>query len=349
MRRIARLLAAARYLLPPLLLATLVGLLAWRGCGSGGGLDSDERATIALFERASPSVVHVSTLVRVRDRRTLNPLDVPSGTGTGFLWDAAGHVVTNFHVVAESNQFMVALSDGVTRRAVLVGTAAPYDLAVLKIEPEGVDLAPLPLGSSSDLRVGQKVFAIGNPFGLDQTLTHGIVSGLGREIASPAGRTIYDVIQTDAAINPGNSGGPLLDSAGRMIGVNTQIASPSGGSAGIGFAIPIDIVARVVPDVIEHGGRYLRPVLGVVLAPNPDERTPDAAGAFVEQVSRGSGAAVAGIEPNDMIVEVSGQPVRTRVDLFRIVDRLAPGNRVAVTYRRGGVDRKVEVELSGAE
>jgi S1-C subfamily serine protease len=218
-----------------------------------GPLAADELANIEVFKRLSPSVVHITTLEVARDFFSRSVQQVPRGTGTGFVWDSQGHVVTNFHVIQGGDAARVTLADQSTHRATLVGAFPDRDLAVLKINLPRERLHPIPVGTSRDLQVGQKVYAIGNPFGLDQTLTTGIVSALNREIDSVNQRTIRGVIQTDAAINPGNSGGPLLDSAGRLIGVNTAIYSPSGGSAGIGFAIPVDEVNRIVPRLIKEG------------------------------------------------------------------------------------------------
>ena len=227
-----------------------------------GPLAADEQAHIDLFRRSSPSVVHITTVATQRDLFSMNVMQVPRGTGTGFVWDDSGHIVTNFHVIQGGSGAKVTLADQTTFDAKLVGAFPDRDLAVLRIEAPKAKLPPLAIGSSRDLIVGQRVYAIGNPFGLDQTLTIGIVSALNREIESFNGRSIRGVVQTDAAINPGNSGGPLLDSAGRLIGVNTQIASPSGASAGIGFAIPVDEVNRIVPRLIRDG-RFVRPAIGV--------------------------------------------------------------------------------------
>ena len=210
-----------------------------------GNLAQDERATIALFAAASPAVVHITTHALERDYFTFNVMETPQGTGTGFLWDEQGHVLTNFHVIRDADTVQVALADRSSWPAKLIGVAPDKDLAVLKIEAPPDRLKQLPLGTSHDLQVGQHTFAIGNPFGLDHTLTTGVISALGREIESASGRPISDVIQTDAAINPGNSGGPLLDSSGRLIGMTTAIISPSGAYAGIGFAIPVDTIRWV--------------------------------------------------------------------------------------------------------
>ena len=220
-----------------------------------GELAADERATIELFEEARKGVVYISTAERVIDPRTRNIYNLPRGTGSGFVWDQLGHIVTNSHVVEGASGATVRLADGRAYRAALVGTDPANDLAVLRI---GVAIGrppALPIGSSADLNVGQKVFAIGNPFGLDWTLTTGIVSALDRSLSGGRGAVIRGLIQTDAAINPGNSGGPLLDSAGRLVGVNTAIYSPSGASAGVGFAVPVDVVNRVVPRLISQGSR----------------------------------------------------------------------------------------------
>jgi S1-C subfamily serine protease len=219
-----------------------------------GDLAADEKATIELYSQSRRSVVHITTLAVRGDRLSMNVQKVPEGTGSGLIWDDAGHVVTNYHVIQHADDAIVTLSDQSSWRAKLVGAHPDRDVAVLQIDAPKDRLRPIPVGRSDDLQVGQKVFAIGNPFGLDQTLTTGVISALNREIESVTKRTIPGVIQTDAAINPGNSGGPLLDSSGRLIGVNTAIYSPSGGgSVGIGFAIPVDEVRRVVPQLIRTG------------------------------------------------------------------------------------------------
>ena len=228
-----------------------------------GELSAAEKTTIEIFEQSAPSVVYITTLTRRRESPlSFNVLEIPKGTGSGFVWDDAGHVVTNYHVVAEGDAFQVRFADQKSFEAKLVGVEPSKDLAVLRVT--GHDGTGLPIGTSGDLRVGQAVFAMGNPFGLDHALTTGVVSALGREIKAMNGRTIQDVVQTDAAINPGNSGGPLIDSAGRLVGVNTAIYSPSGASSGIGFAVPVDTVRRVVPQLIQHG-RVIRPGLVIDL------------------------------------------------------------------------------------
>lgn len=228
-----------------------------------GDLAEDEKATIEIFREASPSVVHIATITQVMLNSEI--YDQTSGFGSGFIWSDEGYVVTNYHVIQSSRGAKVTLANGTTHDARFVGASADFDLAVLKIDVPMVKLKPLMLGESKNLQVGQKVFAIGSPFGLDQTLTTGVIGGLGRQIPSRGtNHTIQGVIQTDAAINPGNSGGPLLDSAGRLIGVNTMIYSPTGANAGIGYAVPVDTVNRVVPQLIQTG-QVVRPVLGIAI------------------------------------------------------------------------------------
>jgi S1-C subfamily serine protease len=325
-----------------------------------GPLPAEEQATIDLFRRASPSVVHITTLQTQRDLFSLNVQQVPRGTGTGFVWDSAGHIVTNFHVIQGGSGARVTLADQSTHEAKLVGVFPDRDLAVLRIDVPALKLPPIALGTSRDLQVGQRVYAIGNPFGLDQTLTTGIVSALGREIDSFNGRTIRGVIQTDAAINPGNSGGPLLDSAGRLVGVNTQIASPSGASAGIGFAIPADEVNRIVPRLIADG-RIVRPAIGVTAAPagfGRALRLP--AGVPLVDVIAGGPAARAGLVPfrrardggvliGDVITEVGGEPVNDLDDVLTLLEQRQPGETVVFTVWRAGQVRKVPIVLRAAE
>lgn len=284
---------------------------------------------------------------------SLDATRIPRGTGTGFVWDDQGHVVTNFHVVEGANQIEVTLSDGTTWPATPVGVYPDKDVAVLRIAPDHLP-PPVALGTSADLQVGQSVYAIGNPFGLDHTLTAGIVSALGREIKTGNGRIIDSVIQTDAAINPGNSGGPLLDSAGRVIGINTAIVSESGGSAGIGFAVPIDTISRVVRQLIATG-HVERPILGVQLAPEHIALQAGVDGVVILTVSQGSGAEAAGLRGctrsgqriflGDAIVAVEGKPVRRVDDLLNALERYQPGQKVALTVLREGAEQQVEVQL----
>jgi len=325
------------------------------------GLSEDELRTIEVFETSSPSVVHIqsSALVR-RDFFSLNLTRIPAGSGTGFVWDTRGHVVTNFHVIqsqVEDNRvsLQIVLSDQSAWDAKVVGIEPDKDLAVLKIEAPAEKLRALKLGTSSGLRVGQRVLAIGNPFGLDQTLTTGVISGLGREIEGVSGRTIQGVIQTDAAINPGNSGGPLLDSSGRLIGVNTAIYSPSGAYAGVGFAVPADEVNRVVPQLIEHG-RVTKPVLGITLADDALARRLSLRGVLVIGVQPGSGAERAGLRPTtrtttgevslgDVIISADDQKVGTANDLFKVLDRKKVGESVTVEVVRDRKAVKLPVTL----
>ena len=324
-----------------------------------GNLADDEKSTIEIFRRASPSVVHITTVTHRRDRLSLNVTEIPEGTGTGFIYDGEGHVVTNFHVIRSAQAAKVTLADNSTWDARLVGYEPNKDLAVLRIDASKDRLREIDIGQSSDLQVGQKVFAIGCPFGLDQTLTTGVISGLGREITSIGGRPIEGVIQTDAAINPGNSGGPLLDSAGRLIGVNTMIISPSGGYAGVGFAVPVDIVNQVVPELIQHG-RVQRAILGVSLFEDSlARRLGVRKGALVREVYDSTGAAAAGIKSTfidedgeiqlgDVITELAGRTIRVVSDISKALDGKKPGEEVQVVVERDGKPISLTVELQAA-
>ncbi|SDY80678.1 S1C family serine protease [Nitrosomonas sp. Nm58] len=324
-----------------------------------GDLAADERTTIELFEKSRDSVVFISTATLVRDIWTRNVFSVPRGTGSGFVWDDAGHVVTNFHVIEDASEAMVKLADGRDYKAALVGVSPAHDIAVLKIGVGFKRPPPVPIGISHDLKVGQKVFAIGNPFGLDWTLTTGIVSALDRALTSESGRsTIEHLIQTDAAINPGNSGGPLLDSAGRLIGINTAIYSPSGTSAGIGFAVPVDTVMRVVPQLIDKG-RYIRPSLGIEVDERLNERITamlGIEGVVVLRISPGSAADRAGLKaailtrdgriiPNDVIVAVQGKSINSVSKLFARIDDFKVGDTVRLSVMRDGQTQEIEVVL----
>jgi S1-C subfamily serine protease len=325
-----------------------------------GALAADELANVELFKRLSPSVVHITTLAVERDFFNRPVQEVPRGTGTGFVWDAGGHVVTNYHVIENGSGARVTLADQSTWPAKLVGAFPDRDLAVLKIDAPREKLPPIPIGTSRDLQVGQRVYAIGNPFGLDQTLTTGIVSALNREIPSFNNRSIRGVVQTDAAINPGNSGGPLLDSAGRLIGVNTQIYSPSGASAGIGFAIPVDEVNRVVPRLIRDG-RITRPALGVSAASEQVHRAlrlPE--GVALVQVNPNGPAGRAGLQPftrardgsivaGDVITAINDEAVGSLDDMLTALERRQPGEGVTLTVWRAGKTRKVQAALAAGE
>src|SRR5262245_58653767 len=257
-------------------------------------LGADEQSTIDVFSKFSRSVVHITSLETHRDRMTLDVTEIPQGTGSGFIWDQDGHIVTNFHVVQGGDRASVTLNDNSTYPATIIGRAPDKDIAVLHIDAPPQKLLPLPIGQSANLKVGQKVLAIGNPFGLDQTLTTGVVSGLGREIKSITQRSIFDVIQTDASINPGNSGGPLLDSSGRLIGINTAIYSPSGANAGIGFAVPVDTVNAIVPQLLKHG-KITRPGLGINVLADQTAMLNGIEGVAIVQVAQGGAAEQAGL------------------------------------------------------
>jgi len=321
-------------------------------------LTAAEKSVTQLFEEASPAVVYITSVALRRDFFRFNVMEIPQGTGSGFVWDDHGNIVTNFHVIRDADRAEVTLADGSTWPASLVGYAEEKDLAVLHIEAPRSQLHPVTLGNSSELKVGQTVLAIGNPFGYDQTLTTGIVSALGREIESPDGVPIRNVIQTDAAINPGNSGGPLLDSAGRLIGVNTAIVSPSGGYAGVGFAIPVDTVNWVVPQLIAHG-KVLRPTLGIEFASDHIVRRSGIDGAVVIAVVDGSGADKAGIRPvyrdrrgrvtvGDVIVGIDDAPVHSSGELGLILEGYQEGDAVTVTINRDGQEKKARLKLGAA-
>ncbi len=314
-----------------------------------------EVANIQLFERATGSVVHITNIATRQDWFTLDILKIPQGTGSGFIWDKQGHIVTNFHVIEGGHEFLVTLADQSTWKAKVTGYEADKDLAVLEIGAPRSKLTPIPLGRSKDLRVGQSVFAIGNPFGLDHTLTTGVISGLGREIQSVTRRPIQDVIQTDAAINPGNSGGPLLDSAGRLIGVNTAIYSPSGTYIGIGFAVPVDTVNRIASQLIAYG-RVIRPGLGITMVPDKTVQRLDMEGVVILEARPGSAAEKAGLRSTqrtrrgqiilgDVIIAIDGEPVTGSNDLYRILDHHDVGDEVTVTILRGSGKKKLKLTL----
>ena len=350
--------AAAFFALPALVQGRSEA--APRAVAPRGPLAADEVSNSELFKRSSPSVVHITSLGVQRDIFSMNVQQVPRGTGTGFVWDGDGHIVTNFHVVQGANGARVTLADQTSYDAKLVGAFPDRDLAVLLIEAPRNKLAPIIVGASRDLLVGQRVYAIGNPFGLDRSLTTGIISALNREIESFNSRTIRGVIQTDAAINPGNSGGPLLDSAGRLIGVNTQIASPSGASAGIGFAIPVDEVNRIVPRLIRDG-RFVRPAVGVSSGPatlNAVLNLPK--GVVIVQVGAGSPAAKAGLQAfrrgnrgevvaGDVITAIDGEAVNDLDDMLGTLEKHQPGDSVTLSVWREGKTRKQAVVLAAPD
>jgi S1-C subfamily serine protease len=326
-----------------------------------GPLSADERNTIGVFEAVSPSVAYITTVQYVRDFFSPNVMRVPQGTGSGFIWDERGRVVTNFHVIRGAQEALVRLGDQRSFQARLVGASPEHDIAVLQIDVPADLPPPIPIGSSTELRVGQQVLAIGNPFGLDHTLTTGIVSALNRTVDNESGGVIENVIQTDAAINPGNSGGPLIDSAGRLVGINTMIYSPSGAYAGIGFAVPVHTINRVVPRIIAYG-RYVRPTLGISANDDVSNRLleGEARGVLVLGVSANSPAARAGLRATEMtaagrvllgdIIEaVDGREVGDFATLVNVLDALEFGDRITLRVRRGSQSIEVPVTLGAAD
>jgi len=307
-------------------------------------LNAEEKATILLFEEAAPSVTFITTSNFQRDYFTMNVTEIPRGNGSGFVWDKKGHIVTNYHVIKNADRAQVTLADRSTWNASLVGTAPEKDLAILRIDAPAEVLHPIPVGASDNLLVGQSVYAIGNPFGLDHTLTTGIISALGREIDSQTGAPIRDAIQTDAAINPGNSGGPLLNSSGELIGVNTAIFSPSGAYAGIGFSIPVDVVRTVVPDLITYG-KIIRPTLGIQIASARLTAQLGVTGLLIMNVTEGGSAETAGIQPTyrnqygqivlgDVIVAINNESIKSKSDLQLITEKYKPNDQVTVSVLR---------------
>ena len=318
-----------------------------------GSLAEAERTTIEIFERVSPSVVQVVARAAAAGARGLDEEGTGVQSGTGFMWDTSRHVVTNSHVVAGTREVVVRLASGDVVQAQPVGVAESYDLAVLRLG--GVRQLPpaVNVGTSTDLKVGQWAFAIGNPFGLDQSLTTGVISALKRRLPTSAGREIGNVIQTDAAINPGNSGGPLLDSAGRLIGVNTAIFSPSGANAGVGFAIPVDVVNRVVPQLIRNG-RVPTPGIGIVAASEEMAARLGAEGVVVVRTMPGSPAEQAGlrgVDPRtgvlgDVIVAVDGKPVHNLANLTDQLEQAGVGKTVELSIKRGGATTSVKMQVA---
>jgi len=319
-----------------------------------------ELRTIELFETAAPSVVFITTSSLRQDYYSMKVTEIPEGTGSGFIWNEEGHIVTNFHVIESvlerrGGKVTVTLSDQSTWDAKVIGVEPNKDLAVLSIDAPKEKIVPIPIANSSALRVGQSVYAIGNPFGLDQTLTTGVISALGREIDSRSGIPIKDVIQTDAAINPGNSGGPLLDSSGRLIGVNTAIYSPSGAYAGIGFSIPVDVVNWIVPDLIEYG-EVRRPILGVELLP---DQYHEEEGAMIRAVSPKSPAEQVGLKGiirarnggysyGDIIKSINGESVKTSSDLILELEKYNPGDEIKLAFEREGELQETSLTLGSS-
>jgi len=346
----------------PLIALLLVGAITARAASASlpdaplpEGLSAEERRDIDAFRRASASVVFITNYTRQVDFFSFDAVETPSGTGSGFVWDKEGHIVTNFHVIEDGTKFSVTLGDA-EYDAALVGAAPDKDLAVLKVDAPPGRLVALAVGRSGDLVVGQRVLAVGNPFGFDHTLTTGVVSGLGRELRSPSGRRIRDVIQTDAAINPGNSGGPLLDSSGRLIGINSAIYSPSGASAGISFAVPIDTVTRLVPQLIRYGRIKQPGIAGATLVSDAIARANGIEGVAIDQVEEGSPSDAVGLTGikrtrsrrprlGDVIVSVDGKRVRGQQDLFDAFEAAGVGATVRLSVADGRTDKRREVRV----
>jgi len=337
------------------LCATLIGERWWRTYWfsateprpvvARSDFDNVEKRTTELFAHTAPSVVSIYA------RRAGDTSGAETATGTGFIWDRAGHVVTNNHVVAGADEVGVLLGGETALPARVVGAAPWADLAVVALTDPPDDLQPIPVGSSSDLVVGQSVYAIGNPFGLSRSLTTGVISALDRRLPTAPGREVAGVIQTDAAVNPGNSGGPLVDSSGRLIGVNTAILAPTGSFTGVGFAIPVDTVNRIVPELIRDGRARL-PGIGIVPLPEEVANRYGLRGVVVQATVPGSSAATAGLhgvsgrgQLGDIIVAAEGKPVATVAELSLILERVGIGNRAQLTILRNGARRDVEVTV----
>jgi len=348
----------------PFVLLVLVAVVLWYVFGSDdlrlvnrnaepravtarGDLAEDEKNTIDIFRESAPSVVYITSIALRRGLFSLNAVEIPQGTGSGFIWDSDGRIVTNYHVISDASHIRVTMADQSSYKAVLIGAEPDKDLAVLQVSAPARVLKPIVVGEAKNLLVGQKVFAIGNPFGLDHTITSGIISALGREITAITGRTIRDVIQTDAAINPGNSGGPLLDSAGRLIGVNTAIYSPSGAYAGIGFAVPVEEINRVIPELIKHG-RVMKPGIGVTLVDQRIAARLGVEGILIRDVEKGGPADRAGLRPTkqylgevilgDIITAINGAEVRSFDDIRTLLENYKIGDEVELRIIR---DQKI--------
>lgn len=348
----------------PFVLLLLVAVVLWYVFGSDdlrlvnrnaepravtarGDLAEDEKNTIDIFRESAPSVVYITSIALRRGLFSLNAVEIPQGTGSGFIWDTDGRIVTNYHVISDASHIRVTMADQSSYKAVLIGAEPDKDLAVLQVSAPARVLKPIVVGEAKNLLVGQKVFAIGNPFGLDHTITSGIISALGREITAITGRTIRDVIQTDAAINPGNSGGPLLDSAGRLIGVNTAIYSPSGAYAGIGFAVPVEEINRVIPELIKHG-KVMKPGIGVTLVDQRIAARLGVEGILIRDVEKGGPADRAGLRPTkqyrgevilgDIITAINGADVRSFDDIRTLLENYKIGDEVELRIIR---DQKI--------
>ena len=344
---------ATAYVAEPYLLAFWFSATSPRAITPRGPLSASERNATEIFKAVSPSVAHIFAATTTQHLFSVSPPESVTQSGSGFVWDAAGHVVTNYHVIAGADRIGAKLSSGEAVSARVVGVAPNYDLAVLQLERLRTPVPPIPVGSSRDLQVGQKVYAIGNPYGLDQSLTSGIISALKRRLPTGSGYEISGVIQTDAAINPGNSGGPLLDDAGRLIGVNSAIVSGSGASAGIGFAIPVDAVNQIVAQLIKEG-RAPAPGIGIVAASEDVAARLGVDGVIIVRTQPNSPAQAAGLVGADdaggvvadVITAANGEAVHSISDLAAIVQQVGIGGKVTLTVERGAVSRTVQVNVA---
>jgi 2-alkenal reductase len=347
------LLLATGWVAEPYIIAWWASTEAPRVVMPRGDLTETERTTIRLFQTASPSVVHVFAQEPPQNFLELEPEESVVQSGSGIVWDAAGHVITNFHVISGTDRIGARLTSGEFVGVRVIGVAQNYDLAVLQLERPRTLLHPIAIGSSADLQVGQAAFAIGNPYGLDQTLTAGIISALHRRLPTSAAYENVGVIQTDAAINPGNSGGPLLDSAGRLIGVNSAIISGSGASAGIGFAIPVDIVNKIATQLIRQGHVPI-PGIGIVAASQAMATQLGIDGVIILRVLPDSPAAKAGLQGADgaggavadVITAANGQPVHSMSDLAAACEQTGLGNPIKLTVTRDGQSRTVDLTVA---
>ncbi|MBI3582312.1 MAG: trypsin-like peptidase domain-containing protein [Nitrospinae bacterium] len=319
-----------------------------------GDLGAAEKESIEVFKNSSPCVVYITSIGLAQNIFSMDVFEIPKGTGSGFIWDSDGHLVTNYHVIQDASKIEVTFVNGAKYKATLVGTAPEKDLAVLKASVPEKLLRPIPVGDAKILRVGMRVYAIGNPFGLDYSMTSGIVSALNREVTSIGGGTIHGAIQTDAAINPGNSGGPLLDSAGRLIGMNTAIYSPSGGSAGIGFAVPVEVINKYVPQLIDFG-KIVRPGIGVAVAGDEVSQRFGVEGVIILKVTKGSAAEAAKLRPThrrgnrivfgDVIVSVNDVKIKSVYDLSSAFDELKAGDSAKLGIIRDNKLEYVQVKM----
>jgi 2-alkenal reductase len=315
-----------------------------------GDLADYENSTIAIFNSTAPSVVYIFT--ENAKSGFFGRREIQQGAGSGFFWDGYGHVVTNFHVIQGAQSIQVRLDTGEAIRATYVGGSPDHDLAVIRLRSTPKNVRPIPVGTSSGLNVGQAVFAIGNPFGLARTLTTGVISALDRRLPTNRGREVVGVIQTDAAINPGNSRGPLIDSAGRLIGVNTAIISESGNFAGIGFAVPVDVVNRVVPKLITNG-KVPRPGIGIIVLDEEIAAGLGVLGVVIDRVMPGSEAERVGLQGidfrnrllGDVIVAADNQAVNNIDEFIRILEKYEIGQMIRLEVRRGDQIRSVEVNI----